>query len=332
MRLALLMSEQCRRWPLRFHSNQLSTVPKQRSSLAAALAALGSCTGGSIRGPASHCGIVGLKATYGRVSRYGVVPLAWTLDHCGPLTWDVEDAAFMLQAIAGPDPRDPTASAAPVPDYAASLAGGVEGLRIGVPRHYFFSDDPRINRDTLVAAEAALGVLEGLGAIVEEVVVPMLEHVGAAHPVLMLSEAYAYHQQNLRDRPEDFGDMSRSRFLTGGLFTGGDYVQAQRVRSVLNREFANVLQRVDLIATPTMSNPPGRFDEVDLMGNSRRPSFTSPFNMTGMPAISVPCGFTPAGLPVGLQLAGKNFDEPTVLRAAYAYQQAAEWHERRPNI
>ena len=126
--------------------------------------------------------------------------------------------------------------------------------------------------------------------------------------------------------------MARSRFLMGGLFSSGDYVQAQRVRNVLNREFAQVLETVDLIASPTMSNPPGRFDEATSMGNSLRPSFTSPFNMTGMPAISVPCGFTPSGLPVGLQLAGRPFDEPTILRAAYAYQQATPWHTRRPNI
>ncbi len=174
--------------------------------------------------------------------------------------------------------------------------------------------------------------LEGLGASVEEVVVPMLEYAGAAHPIVMLSEAFAYHQQNLRDRPQDFGEMSRSRFLVGGLFSSGDYVQAQRVRNVLNRELAEVLKSVDLIASPTMSSPPGRFDEVDLMANTKRPSFTSPFNMTGMPAISVPCGFTPSGLPVGLQLAGRPFDEPAVLRAAYAYQQATAWHARRPSI
>jgi aspartyl-tRNA(Asn)/glutamyl-tRNA(Gln) amidotransferase subunit A len=296
------------------------------------MASLGSCTGGSIRGPASHCGVVGLKPTYGLVSRYGVVPLAWTLDHCGPLTWSVEDSAFMLQVIAGHDPKDPTTSTRAVPDYSASIAHGIEGLRIGVPRHFFFRDDPRISKDTLAAVETALGVLEGLGASVVEIEVPMLEYSGAAHPVLMLSEAFSYHQKNLRDRPQDFGDMARSRFLMGGLFSSGDYVQAQRVRNVLNREFAQVLETVDLIASPTMSNPPGRFDEATSMGNSLRPSFTSPFNMTGMPAISVPCGFTPSGLPVGLQLAGRPFDEPTILRAAYAYQQATPWHTRRPNI
>ena len=291
---------------------------------------LGSCTGGSIRGPAAFCGIAGIKATYGRVSRYGVVPLSWTLDHCGPMTWTVEDSAIMLQAIAGYDPKDPTTSQAPVPDYSASLVEDISGLRIGVPRHFFFADDPTIDKDTLAAVNDALKVMEGLGAHVEEVSVPMLEHAGAAQPVIMLSEAFAYHQNNLRSKPELFGEMVRARFRTGGLFSSGDYVQAQRVRNVLKREFADVLRRVDVVASPTMSNPAPRFDEMDAMTTSRVPSFTGPYNLTGMPAISVPCGFTPAGLPVGLQIAGKPFDEPTVFRAAYAYEQRARLFETRP--
>ena len=149
------------------------------------MGALGSCTGGSIRGPASHCGIAGIKATYGRVSRYGVVPLSWTLDHCGPLTWTVEDSAIILQAIAGYDPKDPTTSNAPVPDYLASVEGDVKGLRIGVPRDYFFADDPDISTDTLSAVETALGVLEDLGAVLEDVTVPSLAYAGAAQPVIM---------------------------------------------------------------------------------------------------------------------------------------------------
>ena len=291
---------------------------------------LGSCTGGSIRGPAAFCGIAGIKATYGRVSRYGVVPLSWTLDHCGPMTWTVEDSAIMLQAIAGYDPKDPTTSQAPVPDYSASLVEDISGLRIGVPRHFFFADDPTIDKDTLAAVDDALKVMEDLGAHVEEVSVPMLEHAGAAQPVIMLSEAFAYHQNNLRSEPELFGEMVRARFRTGGLFSSGDYVQAQRVRNVLKREFADVLRRVDVVASPTMSNPAPRFDEMDAMTTSRVPSFTGPYNLTGMPAISVPCGFTPAGLPVGLQIAGKPFDEPTVFRAAYAYEQRARLFETRP--
>ena len=294
------------------------------------MATLGSCTGGSIRGPASHCGIVGLKATYGRVSRYGVVPLSWTLDHCGPLTWNVEDSAIMLQAIAGYDSRDPTTSGEPVPDYSESLRDDIKGLKIGVPRHFFFGDDPRVSSETLSTVEAALGTLEELGAHVEEVTVPVLKYAGAAQPVIMLSEAFAYHQRNLRTRPQDFGEMCRARFRTGGLFSSGDYVQAQRLRNVLKREFAEVLQEVDIIASPTMSNPAQRFDEIDAMTTSRTPSFAGPYNLTGMPAISVPCGFTSEGLPVGLQLAGRPFDEPTVLRAAYSYQQHARFFEKRP--
>ena len=266
------------------------------------------------------------------MSRYGVVPLSWTLDHCGPLTWTVEDSAIMLQAIAGYDPRDPTTSRAPVPDYSASLTEDIRGLRVGVPRHFFFADDPKISRETLSITEAALSTLEELGATVEEVTVPSLEYAGAAQPVIMLSEAFTYHERNLRSRPGDFGEMCRKRFRIGALFTSADYVQAQRVRNVLKREFAHVLQRVDVIASPTMASPAPRFDETDLMASSRTPSFTGPYNLTGMPGISVPCGFTEAGLPVGLQIAGRPFDEPTVFRAAYAYQQRARLFEKRPTV
>ncbi len=296
------------------------------------MGSLGSCTGGSIRGPAAYCSIVGLKATYGRVSRYGVVPLSWTLDHCGPMTWTVEDTALMLQAIAGFDPKDPTSSRAPVPDYSAALVEDIAGVTIGVPRHFFFADDPAINRETLEIVDTALRTLQELGARVVEVTVPTLKYAGAAQPVIMLSEAFAYHARKLRSKPKEFGDMVRARFRMGGLFTAGEYVQAQRVRHVLKREFAAALQQVDLIASPTMSNPAPAFNNVDVMTTARMPSFTGPYNLTGMPAISVPCGFTNAGLPVGLQLAGKPFDEPTVLRAAYTYQQRMRLFEKRPPV
>lgn len=293
---------------------------------------LGSCTGGSIRGPAAFCGIAGIKATYGRVSRYGVVPLSWTLDHCGPMTWTVRDSAIMLQAIAGYDPKDPTSSQAPVPDYAAALGGDIRGLRVGIPRHFFFADDPSVDRQTVAAADAALDALADMGAEVEEVNVPMLEHAGAAQPVIMLAEAFAYHQNNLRATPELFGEMVRARFRTGGLFSSADYVQAQRVRNTLKRQFADVLRRVDVVVSPTMSNPAPRFDEMDAMTTSRVPSFTGPYNLTGMPAISVPCGFTAEGLPIGLQFAGKPFDEPAVFRATHAYERHARLFERRPPV
>ena len=326
-------------FPLARNPWNLEHVPSGSSSGSGAATAaglcmgsLGSCTGGSIRGPASICGIVGLKATYGRVSRYGVVPLSWTLDHCGPLTWTVEDTAFMLQAIAGYDPKDPTSSRAPVPDYSASLREDIRGLKVGVPRHFFFSDDPRIDRETVAAVDSALKTLEDLGAEIEEVTIPTLKYVGASQRIIMLGEAFAYHERNLKSRPQDFGKMVRAWFQLGGLFTAGEYVQAQRARNVLKRDFAEVLQKVDVIASPTMSKPAPRFDESDGMTSARMLSFTSPYNMTGMPAISVPCGFTSSGLPIGLQIAGKPFDEPTVLRTGYTYQQSARLFEKRPLI
>ena len=297
-----------------------------------AMAALGSCTGGSIRGPASLCGIVGLKATYGRVSRAGVVTLSWSQDHCGPMTWTVEDTAYMMQALAGYDPKDPTTSTAPVPDYSLSLREDIKGLTIGVPRHFFFAPHENVNPEVVSTVENGLTVLEGLGANLQEVTIPSLEYVRAANSVIMLSEAFAFHEKNLRTRPHDFGEMVRARFRIGGMFSASDYVQSQRVRKLVNREFAAVLQKVDVLVTPTMTQPAAAFEGYDATSTVRGPSFTAPFNLTGLPAISVPCGFTASGLPVGMQIAGKPFDEPGVIRAAYAYQQEARWFEQRPSI
>jgi aspartyl-tRNA(Asn)/glutamyl-tRNA(Gln) amidotransferase subunit A len=294
------------------------------------MGALGSCTGGSIRGPASLCGIVGLKPTYGRVSRAGVVTLSWSQDHCGPMTWTVEDTAYMLQAIAGRDPKDPTTSSALVPDYSLSLREDIRGLTIGVPRHFFFASDPAINPEVLSVVEKGMEVLQGLGANLVEVTIPSLEYVRAANTIIMLSEAYAFHEKNLKTRPQDFGQMVRDRFRIGGLFSSSDYIQAQRCRELVKKEFAEVFQKVDLLVSPTMTQPAGAFEGFDTTGTVRGPSFTAPYNLTGLPAISVPCGFTAAGLPVGMQIAGKPFDEPGVIRAAYAYQQRARWFERRP--
>ncbi len=296
------------------------------------LGALGSCTGGSIRGPSSWCGIVGIKATYGRVSRAGVVTLSWSQDHCGPMTWTVEDTAYMLQAIAGYDAKDPTTSAAPVPDYSRSLREDVKGLTFGVPRHFFFDPHPNVSPEVVATVEKGLHALEELGANLEEVNIPSLEYVRAANSVIMLSEAYAFHERNLKERPQDFGELVRARFRIGGLLSAGDYVQAQRCRQRIKREFADALRRVDLLVTPTMTQPAAAFEGYDPTSTVRGPSFTAPFNVTGLPAISVPCGFTGGGLPVGMQIAGKPFDEPTVLRAAYSYQQHARWFERRPPI
>ena len=295
------------------------------------MGSLGSDTGGSIRGPASLCGIVGLKPTYGRVSRSGVVPLSWSLDHCGPMTWTVEDSALMLQAIAGYDPNDPTTSHTAVPDYSASLKDDVKGLTIGVPRRYYF-DKQNGDPETLSLVEKALGVLEGMGARLVEVTIPSLEYAWIANMVIMLGEAFAYHRKNLRSQPENFGEIVRMRFYLGGLFSAGDYVQAQRARNRVKREMAQTLQEVDVLVTPTSFRPAATLKEFDPVALIMSPSFTSPFNQAGLPAISIPCGFNDAGLPIGLQIAGRPFDESTVLRVAEAYEQHARWSDIRPSL
>ena len=322
----------CNPWNLDHITGGSSSGSGSAVASGQALGALGSCTGGSIRGPASLCGIVGLKPTYGRVSRYGVVTLSWSQDHAGPMTRTVEDTAFMLQAIAGHDPRDPTSSKAPVPDYSRSLREDIRGVRIGLPRHYFFAEDPGVSREVVAKVEQAVAVLEELGALVEEVTIPSLDYVRAANSVIMVSEAFAYHEPNLKTRPQEFGEIVRGRFRVGGMLSASDYLQAQRVRTWARRDFAEVMKAVDFLVTPTMTQPAAAFEGFDPMTTTRGKSFTAPFNVTGLPAISVPCGFTESGLPIGMQIAGKPFDEPGVIQAAYTYQQYAGWHEVRPTI
>ena len=296
------------------------------------MGALGSDTGGSIRGPASMCGIVGIKPTYGRVSNFGVVPLSWSQDHCGPMTWTVADNALMLQALAGHDPKDPTTSTAPVPDYSAALRDGIAGMTIGVPRRYFFESGPDVAPETLAAIEGALEVMAELGATVRDVDIPHVEQSRAANQTIMMGEAFAYHEHNLKTRREDYGAMVRDRFLLGGMLTISDYVQAQRVRSLIKREMADALRGVDVLVTPTSPKPAAALEGYSGGATLTGPSFTGPFNASGIPAISTPGGFSSDGLPIGLQIAGKPFDEATVLRVAYAYEQAARWFERRPEV
>ena len=296
------------------------------------MGALGSDTGGSIRGPASLCGIVGLKPTYGRVSNYGVVPLSWSQDHCGPMTWTVTDTALMLQAIAGPDPLDSTTDSAPVPDYGQYLGQGIEGVSIGVPRHYFLPSGPSVDSETVAAIEQALVVLAGLGASVREVTIPHIEHARTANQVIMMAEAFAYHEHNLKTRRQDYGAMVLDRFLLGGLFTQSDYVQAQRVRRLVQEEMAQVLREVDVMVTPTFPKPAALIEGYDGAATMFGPSFTGPFNITGLPAISVPGGFTQAGLPIGLQVIGQPFAESMVLRVSHAYERVARWNDTRPPI
>jgi aspartyl-tRNA(Asn)/glutamyl-tRNA(Gln) amidotransferase subunit A len=296
------------------------------------MGALGSDTGGSIRGPASMCSIVGLKPTYGRVSNYGVVPLSWSQDHCGPMTWTVDDTALMLQAIAGYDSKDATTSTAPVPDYSMALKEDIRGMTIGVPRRYFFQSGPDVEPETLAAIEKALQLMASLGATVRDVDIPHIEYARSANQTIMMGEAFAFHEHNLKTRHHDYGEMVRDRFLLGGLLSMSDYIQAQRVRRLIKQEMAQVLQEVDVLVTPTSPEPAARIQGYDRTATLTGPSFTGPFNVAGLPAISIPGGFSSSGLPIGLQVVGKPFDELTVLQVSYTYQQAAHWFEQRPPV
>ena len=290
--------------------------------------ALGSDTGGSIRGPASLCGIAGLKPTYGRCSRAGVLTLSWTLDHTGPMARTVEDCAYLLQALAGYDAADPASSREPVPDYVAPLGRGVRGLRVGVPREYFFEG---VDAEVEKGFEQALATLRQLGATVEDVQIPNIQSAGA-FMAIMLSEAFAYHERDLREHPELFGELLRDRLLAGALITGSEYVQAQRIRALLQADMNAALRRVDVLATPTSPKPAATFAQVYDPDYGFPRGNTGPFNMTGLPSLAVPCGFTGAGLPVSLQITGRPFDETTVLRVGHTYEQATDWHKRHPTL
>ena len=295
-----------------------------------ALGSLGSDTGGSIRGPASSCGIVGHKPTYGLVSRYGVLDLSWSLDHCGPMTWTVEDSALMTQAIAGYDPKDPASANVAVPDYSESLREDVKGLRIGVPEHYCFGKESGTDEEVETLVKKALEDLESLGAHVEPVTIPCLEYAPQVNIVIIMSEAYSIHLPNVRTQPEKYGENFIKHLYTGGLFSAADYIQAQRARSVIRREFHEVMKGVDLLALPMGHSVVGKLEDFTPGKSLYGPSFMAPFNQTGMPAISFPCGFSKNGLPVGMQIAGRVFDDATVFRAAYTYQQHAGHYKNRP--
>jgi aspartyl-tRNA(Asn)/glutamyl-tRNA(Gln) amidotransferase subunit A len=299
------------------------------------LAALGTDTGGSIRIPAALCGIVGLKPTYGRVSKRGAFPLSWALDHVGPMTRTVEDAAILLGVLAGHDPGDPTSAAEPVGDYVRSLADGTSGLRVGVPKQFFFDN---VDREIEAAVRAAINQLSELGASVSEIDLPLIDVIPGAVTALMLPEALAIHQTWLKERPDDYGDDVRARLELGATFLAVHYLQAQRLREktvVAWRD--DVFSNVDLIATPTTAITAPLITEASGSASSGAGlqvtfgliRFTNPFNFLGVPAISVPCGFSRGGMPIGLQLAGRWWDEATVLRAAHTYEQATDWHKRR---
>ena len=310
------------------------------AAVAAGLAAgaLGTDTGGSIRLPAACCGLVGLKPTYGRVSRAGVMPLSWSYDHVGPLARTVRDAALLLGVIAGHDPLDATSSRRPVPDYLAALEGGAKGLRIGVAGGFYADGlDTEVSR----ALDEAVAALRGLGAVVEAVAVPDPgPMVAACSNVMVRAEAAVIHSRILKERPGELQPAVRDRMAPGLTVTASDYLQGQRLRARFTREFIDdVFARIDVLATPTIPEPAPALaaakagstaDVIRRMGRFSR--LTRPFNTLGLPALSLPCGTSADGRPLALQLVGRPFDEATLLRLGHAYESATAWHRRRPSL
>lgn len=299
--------------------------------------AIGTDSGGSIRSPARSCGIVGLKPTYGRVSRFGVTTLSWTCDHVGPMAKTVADVARMLQVIAGPDPRDDTAATAAVPDYAKSLTGNIKGLRIGVPTEYFFNG---INAETEAAVRRAISLLEKLGAVLVDVKVRNAALSGPASWVILMSEAAAFHERRLKENPDLFEPLVRERLEVATFNSAVDYIKALRVRTLLMEEMRRVFRTCDVIALPAGNAAPKL--DTEIVGTDApsgppsppRPDSWTIANMAGIPAIVLPCGFTagPPSLPLGIQFYAKLFDEAALFRVGHAYQSATDWHTRRPPL
>jgi aspartyl-tRNA(Asn)/glutamyl-tRNA(Gln) amidotransferase subunit A len=310
------------------------------AAVAAALAAgaLGTDTGGSIRLPAGCCGVVGLKPTYGRVSRAGVMPLSWSYDHVGPLSRTTRDAALLLGLIAGHDPLDATSSRRPVPDYLAALDGGVKGLRLGVAGG-FYAD--RLDPAVAGALAEAVAVLRELGAAVDPVTVPdPRPMVAACSTPMVRAECVAVHSRLLKERPGELQPTVRDRMTPGLAVSAYEYLQCQRLRARFTREFLDaVFSRIDVLVTPTIPEPAPPLAQVkagtsaDVIARMGRFSrLTRPFNALGLPALSIPAGASADGRPIAMQLVGRPFDEAVLLRLGVAYERATAWHRRRPAL
>ncbi len=295
--------------------------------------AMGTDTSGSIRGPASFCGIAGFKPTYGLVSRAGVIPMATTLDHCGPMAWTVEDCALLLECVAGHDPLDPSSARTRTRRFSRAINGGIEGMRIGVVRHMYERD---INCDPQCAdaIAQALKVLRGLGAKLVTVTLPPLADWDACCRLLLYPEAFAIHEQDLTERPEQYAAITRARLMTGQGIRASDYIQALRWRRRLCAEYARVLASVDTLVTACTPGPAPPIEQAGRPPYFRpNPSLVvAPFSVTGAPALSVCAGFSADGLPLSLQFAGRPFDDAAVLRLGHAYETATPWRDRRPEM
>jgi len=293
--------------------------------------ALGTDTGGSVRNPASACGIVGLKPTYGLVSRRGVFPLSFTLDHVGPLTRTVADNALLLDAIAGYDSADPGSAATPARGFARLLNRGVRDLRVGFIRHFHERDLPA-HPEVAAALEDVVRVLQAEGAQVQDVALPALTEFAGINRVILCSEAWSIHAPWLRERPEDYGALARRRLLPGAFMTAGDYVGAQRRRGEVIAAVEDRLRDFDVLMCASSMDPSSRMDDADETARTYPRQARTPFNVTGHPALAMMAGLSRDGLPVSVQFAGRYFEDATVLRVAAAYERATGWHKKKPPI
>jgi aspartyl-tRNA(Asn)/glutamyl-tRNA(Gln) amidotransferase subunit A len=318
-------------WNLELHPGGSSSGSAVAVATGLAPGTLGTDTGGSVRNPATSCGVIGMKPTYGLVSRTGVFPLAFSLDHVGPLTRTVEDNAILLGAIAGHDPNDPTSAACGFPNCQADLHAGVKGLRIGLIDH-FYTEDATGSPEQVAAITEAADVLRRLGAEVKPVRLSPLALWADCGRTIQFVEAYAVHERDLQRRPEDYAEVTRRRVLPGAFVAPGDYVRAQQLRGVLCREFAETMKGFDALITLSSLDLPCRIDDPEMIMKTYERQCRMPFNVTGTPAISVPTGFTAAGLPLGMQIVAGPFAEPMVYRVAQAYCHATGFGERRPAV
>ena len=316
-------------WNLDMHTGGSSAGSGAATAAYLCAASLGEDTAGSIRIPASFCGLVGLRPSWGRVSRYGVLRGVWSMDAVGPMTRTVEDAAITLGAIAGHDPSDPYTSTTPVPDYQGALAGSLRGLRVGVVKEQMESDatDPEV-REAVARATAVLGEL---GAYVEEVSIPLSVHAPIITMVALHVESAATHGEWVRERLHDYGFTNRTGLLTGSLMPARAYYKAQKLRELIRRQVLETLDAYDVLVDPTLgkvAQPIDSYDSQPLL--RRRFSYTMLANLVSAPAVSVPCGLSAEGLPIGLQISGRPGADETVLKVAHAYEQATQWHTMRP--
>jgi Asp-tRNA(Asn)/Glu-tRNA(Gln) amidotransferase A subunit family amidase len=299
---------------------------------------LGEDTGGSIRGPAAFCGLVGIRPSWGRVSRYGVFGASWSMDTVGPISRTTMDCAVTLGAIAGYDPKDPYTWDAPVPDYAAALTGDIRGLKVGVVQERVDTDvvEPEIGD----AVMRAVSVLGELGAVIQEVSIPLIEHSAVISSAIIGSDAASLNRRDIMENLDQLDHNNQVRLLMGSILPAGTYQKATKLRHLLRQQILDALEQVDVLVMPTSSIPAPLIPEAAGIGSKQevvdgyagRRSFTAPYNLANCPALSIGCGFTSNTLPIGLQIAAKPFDETATFRVAHAYEQATDWHTRRPPV